>query len=246
MQITARPNQSYTIHRGDSLWAIASRLKSQGAGGSILQLIAQIKKLNPSVKGNLIHPGQGLKLPGQVSGGSDGFSPAKAAPPSGAPAPMGPVPNLADAKNADEYRAKVAEWAAQQANDPNIGYSKIGRFGERTDSKGHRFFDCSGLVFSAYKQAGVTLGGNWTGAMRSTWPSWAEQVPKKADAMKAGDLILMNGHVVMYLGNGKCVGAQTSHTNFQDQVTTNINVQTYLARPDAIVLRPKVPAGLVD
>jgi cell wall-associated NlpC family hydrolase len=106
---------------------------------------------------------------------------------------------------------------------------------------GHRYFDCSGLVFTAYKQAGVTLGGNWTGAMRSTWPQWADQVPKNTAAMKPGDVILMNGHVVMYIGGGRCVGAQTSHTAFRDQVTTNISAQSYLNQPDAIVLRPRVP-----
>jgi cell wall-associated NlpC family hydrolase len=112
--------------------------------------------------------------------------------------------------------------------------------GNVTDRNGNSYYDCSGLCFTAYKKLGVTLGGNWTGAMRSTWRNWADQVPKNPSAMKPGDLILMDGHVVMYIGNGKCVGAQTSNTAWDRQVTADINVQTYLKRSDAIVLRPHV------
>lgn len=151
------------------------------------------------------------------------------------------TPGPSKARTPDEVRAQIAQWAIKQANDPNIGYSQTaGRFGDRTDSNGHRYFDCSGLCYTAYKQFGINLGGNWTGAMKDTWRSWADQVPKNLSQMKPGDLILMDGHVVMYTGDGKCVGAQTSHAAFQDQVRAGIDAQHYLNRPDAIVLRPRV------
>ena len=63
------------------------------------------------------------------------------------------------------------------------------------------------------------LGGDCTGAMRATASQWAEGIPKDEAQMKPGDLILMGGHVVMYTGNGKAVGAQTGNTAFQDQVS---------------------------
>src|SRR4051812_30907862 len=144
----------------------------------------------------------------------------------------------------DELRAQIAQWAIAQANDPNIGYSQTkGRFGNATDAEGHRYFDCSGLVFTAYQQAGITLGGNYTGAMRDSWPQWADKVPNDESQMKPGDLLLMNGHVVMYTGNGHCVGAQTSHGAFGDQVRADIPLSEYLHDSDCIVLRPHVSAS---
>lgn len=166
----------------------------------------------------------------------DGYTPGNSGGPS-----VNPVTPPTGGSRADAVRAQAAQWAIRQANDPNIGYSQTkGRFGNVTDRNGHRYFDCSGLVFTAYKKLGVTLGGNWTGAMKSTWPRWADKVPKNMSQMKPGDLLLMNGHVVMYTGNGKVVGAQTSHAAFKDQVRAGIDAQHYLNRSDCIVLRPRV------
>lgn len=151
------------------------------------------------------------------------------------------TPEYQARRTPDRIREEIAQWAIAQANDPNVGYSQTaGRFGDRVDANGNRYFDCSGLVTAAYAQAGIQLGGNWTGAMRSTWQSWADEVPKDLSQMKPGDLILMDGHVVMYTGNGQCVGAQTGNTAFQDQVRTGIDAMAYLRRGDAIVLRPHV------
>ena len=151
------------------------------------------------------------------------------------------TPEYQARRTPDRIREEIAQWAIAQANDPNVGYSQTaGRFGDRVDANGNRYFDCSGLVTAAYAQAGIQLGGNWTGAMRSTWQEWADQVPKDLSQMKPGDLLLMDGHVVMYTGNGQCVGAQTGNTAFQDQVTAGIDANRYLERGDCIVLRPHV------
>jgi len=237
---------TYRINSGDTLWAIASRLRSQGVSGSVSDIIKKIQQLNPQVTNpNLIFTGHSLRLPGpggaspapRVPASNDGF--AQQAP--RGPALSTPVSIPQGSSHADAVRAQAAQWAIQQANNPTIGYSQTkGRFGNATDRNGNRYFDCSGLVFTAYKNLGVNLGGNWTGAMRSTWRQWAQQVPKDLNQMKPGDLLLMDGHVVMYTGNGRCVGAQTSHTNFRDQVTADIDARRYLARGDCIVLRPNV------
>lgn len=237
-------SKGYTIRSGDTLWAIASRLKAQGVVGSHKEIIALIMRMNPSIKSaNLIYAGHALRLPasGTVT---DGFTPAQQSPRRGDTSPaqsVGPITVPQGSSRADAIRAEAARWAIAQANDPNIGYSQTkGRFGNATDGNGNRYFDCSGLVYTAYKKLGIELGGNWTGAMWSTWRNWADQVPKNPSAMKPGDLLLMDGHVVMYIGNGKCVGAQTSNTAWDRQVRADIDVQSYLRRSDCIVLRPRV------
>ena len=75
-------------------------------------------------------------------------------------------------------------------------------------------FDCSSFVYWAYEQAGVNLGKR---ANVST-----ETLKKEGTAVKGGlkgaqpgDLIFFdtykkNGHVMIYLGDGKAIGAQSS------------------------------------
>lgn len=54
----------YTIRRGDTLWAIASRLKAQGVPGSEWDIIRQIQQMNPKITDpNLIIAGDTIKLP---------------------------------------------------------------------------------------------------------------------------------------------------------------------------------------
>ncbi|MBK7859350.1 MAG: C40 family peptidase [Archangiaceae bacterium] len=151
------------------------------------------------------------------------------------------TPEYQALRTPDRIREEVAQWAVAQADDPNVGYGQYGsRFGTVTDAAGHRYFDCSGLVYAAYQQAGIELGGNWTGAMWSNHESWSDEVPKDPAQMMPGDLILMDGHVIMYAGNGQCVGAQSGKPEFDRQVRADIDVWSYLNRGDSIVLRPRV------
>lgn len=81
----ASPGADYTIQRGDTLWAIASRLKAQGAQGSHWDVIRQIQQLNPKITNpNLIFTGDTLRLPA-VQGTS--FTPSRPAPVEVNPAP---------------------------------------------------------------------------------------------------------------------------------------------------------------
>lgn len=73
-------------------------------------------------------------------------------------------------------------------------------------AKGPSSFDCSGLMYWAYKQAGVTIGG-------STKTQVSEGKSVTASQLKPGDLIFYYSpvsHVSMYIGNGKAVHAPTS------------------------------------
>ncbi|MCI2421278.1 NlpC/P60 family protein [Saccharopolyspora sp. K220] len=73
-------------------------------------------------------------------------------------------------------------------------------------AKGPSSFDCSGLMYWAYKKAGVTIGG-------STKTQVTEGRSVSAGDLKPGDLIFYYSpvsHVAMYIGNGKAVHAPTT------------------------------------
>jgi hypothetical protein len=62
---TSKAGSSHLIRKGDTLWAIADRLKSQGMQGSHWDIIHNIQKLNPKITNpNLIFAGDTIKLPG--------------------------------------------------------------------------------------------------------------------------------------------------------------------------------------
>lgn len=69
-------------------------------------------------------------------------------------------------------------------------------------------FDCSGFVHWAFAQAGIKIGST-----TSTIKNDGRQV--STDDMQPGDLVFFNtykkdGHVGIYLGNGKFIGSQSS------------------------------------
>jgi cell wall-associated NlpC family hydrolase len=73
-------------------------------------------------------------------------------------------------------------------------------------AKGPDSFDCSGLMYWAYQQAGVTIGG-------STKTQVNQGRSVSASELKPGDLIFYYSpvsHVAMYVGNGKAVHAPTT------------------------------------
>ena len=100
---------------------------------------------------------------------------------------------------------KAVEWAVGIAKDDSHGYDQGSRWGAD--------YDCSSLVISAYKHAGVPLTCTYTGNMRSDMLNHGfAPVPTANKQTGAGLLpgdVLLNEthHTAMYIGNGQVVHA---------------------------------------
>ncbi|AZG43670.1 C40 family peptidase [Gordonia insulae] len=120
------------------------------------------------------------------------------------------VPGLNDNQIPQQFKPKgggaifgAQPTAAQKA--VRVAESKIGApyvYG----SAGPNAFDCSGLVYYSYKQAGKTIPRDSYGQLGGGTP-----VASLA-AAKPGDVLIFNGggHAGLYVGNGTFVHASTS------------------------------------
>ena len=108
---------------------------------------------------------------------------------------------------------KALAWALQIAADQSHGYSQQNRFGPD--------YDCSSLVLSAYKQAGVPIDWNvvcYTGNMQNLTRYGFKDVSGSVNfntgsGLQKGDILYYhisgtNGHAAIYAGNGKIVHAR--------------------------------------
>ena len=103
---------------------------------------------------------------------------------------------------AGSLSACTPQITAVQAAREQIGQPYVN--GGESPSEGG--FDCSGLTYYAWKQAGVTLPRS-----SSAQYSWATKI-KRAD-LKPGDLVFYAAgstvsHVALYAGNGKIIQAR--------------------------------------
>ena len=153
-----------------------------------------------------------------------------------------------------ETRNAAAAWMESMAADNTHGYDQQYRWGERGD------YDCSSLVISAYKKAGVPLTCTYTGNMRSDMLTHGfTDVTKtitlsNGNGLKRGDVLLhATHHTAMFVGNGKLVHAAGNErggaTGGQpgDQTGKEICVANYFNFPWQYVLRfsktASVPTG---
>jgi hypothetical protein len=90
----------------------------------------------------------------------------------------------------------AADYARAQVGK---GYSQQNRLGPSS-------FDCSGLVYMAWKAAGKTVP-TWTGA----YPGNTRQV----NNLEVGDILWSSGHVGIYVGNNQVVNAENPRTGVQ-------------------------------
>ena len=104
---------------------------------------------------------------------------------SSAPAGGGP------AVGATGSRAAIVNYAMAQVGKQYIWAAE-----------GPDAFDCSGLTMQAYAQAGIQLE-------HSSGSQYSAGEHISAAEAKPGDLLWWPGHIAIYTGNGRMVGAQT-------------------------------------
>ena len=89
-------------------------------------------------------------------------------------------------------------------------------------AKGPNTFDCSGFVYWCLNQAGVSQGYMTS----SGWAS-SSKYPKitSMSSLKRGDVVCFDGHVGIYMGNGKMIDASSSTGKVR--TTSNILSSSY-------------------
>ncbi|MBL8921566.1 MAG: C40 family peptidase [Myxococcaceae bacterium] len=112
--------------------------------------------------------------------------------------------------------AAAIDFGRSQVGAPYVGGASPFRFGRPGDGntyqmegqraylspKGVVGYDCSGLMVTMLKKAGIDISRfSSSRAMKANLP----QVPK--DQLQPGDLLVKNGHVSMYIGNGQMIEA---------------------------------------
>ena len=98
----------------------------------------------------------------------------------------------------------AVNWAVGIANDDSHGYDQNNRWGPD--------YDCSSLVISAYKQAGVPLTCTYTGDMLNDMLSHGFSSIGLTAEKRIGDVLLAvaGGHTAIYIGNNQLVQASIS------------------------------------
>lgn len=111
------------------------------------------------------------------------------------------------------------DFGRSQVGAPYVGGASPFRFGTPGDGRTYQMsgqrayvsprgvvgYDCSGLMVTMLKKAGIDLSRlSSSRAMKAHLP----QVPKSQ--LQPGDLLVKNGHVAMYLGNGQMIEAVPS------------------------------------
>lgn len=141
---------------------------------------------------------------------------------------------------------KAIQYAVAIAKDDTHGYDQIDRWG-------HPNFDCSGLVITAYEQAGVPVkknGATYTGNMKKAFlkSGFTDVIKfvnlKTGAGLIAGDVLLKEGsHTALYIGNGQIVHASINEKGkitggkSGDQTGREILVAKYYNKPWNCVLR---------
>jgi len=101
---------------------------------------------------------------------------------------------------------KAVQFMLDVARDDTHGYDQGSRWGNPD-------YDCSSLVITAYKKAGVPLTCTYTGNMRSEMLRNGFAIPVNVDLrtganLQPGDVLLQEqNHTAMYVGNGQIVHA---------------------------------------
>ncbi len=117
------------------------------------------------------------------------------------PAPKAVVP-APGAKKATGTTESVAPAAGVNHRAAQVARAQVGK-AYRFGATGPNAFDCSGLIFYAFKQSGVNVP-------RLTSDGYYAKYPKVSRSdLQPGDLVVSPGHIGIYIGNGQIVHAST-------------------------------------
>ena len=128
---------------------------------------------------------------------------------------------------------RYVNWMLGIAADDSHGYDQLYRWGERGD------YDCSSLVVSALRAAGLDTGGaTYTGNMRPNLTARGFRWITDFSQLQCGDILLnIQYHTAVYLGNGLLVHASGNEFDGAvggepgDQTGSEICVRSYYWRP---------------
>ncbi|MBX7096677.1 MAG: C40 family peptidase [Myxococcaceae bacterium] len=171
----------------------------------------KVAKMNPTERQNLQNFFRLAKEDPEafkrfVEGNKPGAQPAPA--PTQGPAPVNTTPTGAPAN----IQAAI-DFGLTQLGAPYVGGASPYRFGTPGDGRTYQMegqhayvspkgvigYDCSGLMVTMLKKAGIDLSGMASSRGMLKLP----EVPK--DQLQPGDLLVKNGHVAMYIGNGQMI-----------------------------------------
>ena len=139
---------------------------------------------------------------------------------------------------------KAIAWALKIANDPAHGYDQTSRWGPD--------YDCSSLVISAFKAAGLPLTATFTGNMKYDFLRHGFRDAAEVNVvelnmgagLKRGDVLLNEQkHTAIYLGDGTVVQASINENGTikggrsGDQTGREIGISPYRNYPWDVVLR---------
>lgn len=143
----------------------------------------------------------------------------------GAGAATGAGPVTPPATGAPANIQAAIDFGLSQLGAPYVGGASPFRFGTPGDGRTYQMqgqkpyvsprgvvgYDCSGLMVTMLKKAGIDISRYGSSrAMKSGLP----EVPK--DQLRPGDLLVKNGHVAMYIGNGQMIESVPSGVKVSD------------------------------
>lgn len=148
----------------------------------------------------------------------------------------------------------ATEWAEKIANDNTHGYDQVQRWSPD--------YDCSSLVISAYKYAGVNTGATYTGNMKAKFlKAGFTDVSSKVNlhtgnGLIRGDVLLVvnskHHHTAIYTGNGYEVEASINENGTTkggktgDQTEKEILIRKFRTNFYTTVLRYSEPKSSAE
>ena len=233
----------HTVQQGDALSVLARR-----HGVNLDDLI----KANPQiVNPDLIYPDDTLRIPVTGSASNTAMRDQQADDGSGDTIRNDNVDISSDAVKLVRG-ASGPDVSQLQTQSQSLGYynGEIGgNFGQKTEAAvrafqqdnhlvvdgwaGTQVFDCSGLIVSMFKRAGIDMGYsgmNLTSSRSVVNNANGHLQNVSRDQLKRGDLIAYPGHIVMYLGDGKILEASPPGVQIS-------NADKYWNRTDVVFRR---------